>query len=88
MVDLDRFKQINDSYGHLEGDKLIIHMANIIKAEIRENDFAFDMAEKNFLLFLMAVLKRQKVAERIELSMPIPIMKSTAWSWKKPPVLA
>jgi len=68
MVDLDRFKQINDSYGHLEGDKLIIHMANIIKAEIRENDFAFRYGGEEFLIILNGSIETaKKVAERIRI---------------------
>lgn len=69
MVDLDRFKQVNDTYGHLEGDKLIVHMASIIKAEIRDNDYAFRYGGEEFLIILNgSIEKARKVAERIRVS--------------------
>lgn len=38
MVDLDRFKEINDRYGHEEGDKALKAMASLMKASFREAD--------------------------------------------------
>ena len=66
MVDLDHFKQVNDKYGHLEGDKLIIHIADIIKAAIRQNDFAFRYGGEEFLIILDSDINAAKnIAERI-----------------------
>lgn len=37
MMDIDNFKQVNDKYGHAEGDNVLIALANMIKANIAEH---------------------------------------------------
>lgn len=38
FIDLDKFKQINDTYGHAAGDKLLIRVAEQLKSQVRERD--------------------------------------------------
>lgn len=40
MIDLDRFKDVNDRYGHLAGDALLRHVADLIRKASRKYDFA------------------------------------------------
>ena len=39
MIDIDRFKHMNDTYGHLAGDQAIIATAHVLQEAIRETDF-------------------------------------------------
>lgn len=52
MLDIDDFKEVNDSHGHYEGDRLLKSVASSIKDNIRENDYAFRMGGDEFLIFL------------------------------------
>jgi diguanylate cyclase (GGDEF)-like protein len=50
MIDMDHFKMINDTLGHLEGDNALRDMAGIIKNCIRNNDFAARYGGDEFIL--------------------------------------
>jgi diguanylate cyclase (GGDEF)-like protein len=38
MIDIDNFKEINDKYGHMQGDEIIKDVADVIKKHVREGD--------------------------------------------------
>ncbi|WP_338292026.1 GGDEF domain-containing protein [Planctobacterium marinum] len=66
LLDLDRFKAVNDNYGHATGDRLIVLIADVIKSEIREQDYAFRYGGEEFLVVLNCNREMAfKVAERI-----------------------
>ena len=52
MMDLDRFKAINDKYGHIAGDKVLIGMAHYIMAHLRPYDKVFRYGGDEFLICL------------------------------------
>lgn len=52
MIDINKFKQINDTLGHQEGDRYLKITASIIKQSIRESDLAIRYGGDEFLLIL------------------------------------
>jgi len=51
MIDVDHFKQFNDTYGHDNGDKVLINIANIMqKLTQRANEFAFRVGGEEFCI--------------------------------------
>ncbi len=49
-VDLDRFKQINDTLGHTAGDNMLIYVAKLIKSEVGEDDFIARVGGDEFVI--------------------------------------
>lgn len=52
VVDVDHFKKINDTYGHLFGDEVLVHMANIMRNNFRFSDFIFRFGGEEFLILI------------------------------------
>jgi diguanylate cyclase (GGDEF)-like protein len=67
MLDLDFFKQVNDTHGHEAGDKVIKTLADILQRNVRTSDMAVRYGGEEFLLVLMDTGAEQglKVAEKI-----------------------
>jgi len=58
-IDLDNFKYVNDTLGHLEGDRLIIGIANTLKTRTRKSDVLSRLGGDEFALLLHNVDERQ-----------------------------
>lgn len=52
MIDVDNFKKINDSFGHMVGDCVLKEIAKIIKRSLRKSDFVFRYGGEEFLVLL------------------------------------
>ncbi len=50
LMDLDDFKQVNDTYGHLTGDAVLKHFARAIQEDIREEDYLARYGGEEFLV--------------------------------------
>ncbi len=52
LMDIDKFKNINDTYGHQAGDELLINMARMLASGVRESDSVIRFGGEEFLIFL------------------------------------
>lgn len=52
MIDIDNFKHINDTYGHIIGDEILIHLVNSINTLIRESDVFARFGGEEFIILL------------------------------------
>lgn len=73
MIDLDHFKNVNDVYGHLTGDRVLLRLAKVIRSVMRDGDILVRYGGEEFLailpgasrkdVFTIADRLRRKVAE-------------------------
>lgn len=52
IIDLDDFKNVNDNYGHIAGDKILIFISNILKKTLRDGDKIFRYGGEEFIVIL------------------------------------
>jgi two-component system cell cycle response regulator len=52
ILDIDHFKEYNDSYGHLEGDKVLMRLGQVIKLLLRKMDSAYRYGGEEFTIIL------------------------------------
>jgi diguanylate cyclase len=52
MLDIDHFKRVNDSYGHVVGDDVIRHLAGVIRSHVRETDISGRYGGEEFVILL------------------------------------
>jgi diguanylate cyclase (GGDEF)-like protein len=67
FIDLDHFKTVNDTHGHLVGSKLLAEIGYLVKAQLRLIDFAFRYGGDEFVVLLPQTSKDQAlvVAKRL-----------------------
>jgi two-component system, sensor histidine kinase LadS len=67
LIDLDRFKEINDTHSHAAGDAVLIHFASMLRREFRANDVAARFGGEEFVLLFEAETEEaaRSVAERV-----------------------
>jgi len=67
VMDVDKFKNFNDSYGHLAGDRVLEQLARVIKQGVRNNDIPSRFGGEEFTVLLPHADKKTvwKVAERL-----------------------
>lgn len=67
LVDIDHFKKINDKNGHATGDKVIAHIAYMLRKHVRDLDSVVRWGGEEFLLFIpnCPIGKGKAIAEKI-----------------------
>lgn len=67
MCDIDKFKNVNDKYGHLEGDELLTKFVEILKKNIKKKDTISRFGGEEFIIVLPETTKEaaSKVAETL-----------------------
>ena len=70
MVDIDHFKEVNDSLGHQNGDKVLQKIVEIIHATLRETDQIFRYGGEEFIAILhnTDIENAKLIAERVRLN--------------------
>jgi len=68
-IDLDKFKQINDELGHLEGDRVLRFIGKVIRRDLRKADQAFRYGGDEFMIILpeTEVMSAEMLADRLRL---------------------
>lgn len=74
LLDLDNFKQVNDNYGHLAGDKVLYDFCDVVNNRVRKQDYFGRFGGEEFLLILteiptdeaFAVLNRIREATQLQ----------------------
>ncbi|MEP6564733.1 MAG: EAL domain-containing protein [Mesorhizobium sp.] len=74
-IDLDRFKQINDTLGHAAGDAMLVHAAAVLKANVRDHDFVARIGGDEFVVVSWNCNDKELavLAERIIAEMRLPV---------------
>jgi len=73
MIDLDHFKMVNDTYGHLYGDEVLIKVADKIRSCLREHDLVARYGGEEFAVLISHLTPEEgvMVAERIRKSVEV-----------------
>ena len=66
LIDCDRFKSINDTYGHMAGDHVLTALAEAISRGIRKGDIALRLGGDEFAIFMSNIENKEKAKIRIQ----------------------
>lgn len=71
MIDLDHFKDINDNYGHSAGDAVLLHLADLLRHNLRALDLAGRYGGEEFVILLPSTSADEgwRLAERLRLAL-------------------
>jgi len=67
LLDLDHFKRVNDKYGHLVGDEVLIGLAHILHQQVRQSDRVYRFGGEEFVILIPGVdhKKLTLIAEKL-----------------------
>lgn len=67
LADVDKFKEVNDTYGHAAGDRVLIRVAELLKGCIRETDYVFRIGGDEFAAILTPVNRERAEMIRMKI---------------------
>ncbi|WP_432473641.1 GGDEF domain-containing protein [Amphritea sp. HPY] len=67
LIDIDYFKDINDSYGHIAGDKILIRVVELLNQHLRKKDCLGRLSGDQFIVFMpmLPLAVAETIAERV-----------------------
>lgn len=70
LIDVDRFKSVNDAYGHEAGDKVLVRIANAIRSGVRDYDLCGRWGGEEFMVIMPEIVAAEGagVVERMRLA--------------------
>lgn len=66
MLDLDKFKQANDTYGHAIGDRVLQHVAKLLTDLVRQADYVSRLGGDEFVVLLEGTTRREDIARILD----------------------
>jgi diguanylate cyclase (GGDEF)-like protein len=82
VIDLDDFKDINDSLGHAAGDEVLVHVSERLGASIRPVDTAVRLGGDEFAVVIESCSSRvvaEQIGERVVATLNAPVEMSSGW---------
>lgn len=88
ILDIDHFKQVNDTYGHEAGDQLIVQFGQALKKNLRGSDFVARLGGDEFCVIFpnTPLAKANELAQRLRTKFPLQmkllpnVMHNVSWS--------
>lgn len=65
LLDIDKFKSVNDNYGHAVGDKVIIAVANCLKESFRDSDVVMRLGGDEFAVFACGITDKRAAKQAL-----------------------
>lgn len=65
IIDMDNFKQVNDTYGHLEGDRVLVRFAELIQNCVDKDGLIARIGGDEFIIFFPEVLSRYEINSKV-----------------------
>jgi len=75
IVDVDHFKKVNDTYGHLIGDSVLIQLASVLTQEVRPTDFVARLGGEEFVIILPETDAEKALELAVQLKNTVEVIK-------------
>ncbi|HJC48486.1 MAG TPA: diguanylate cyclase [Candidatus Lachnoclostridium pullistercoris] len=66
LMDIDNFKRVNDNYGHMAGDRVLVELAQILQKSTRKGDVVARLGGDEFLVYINGCSILEIVSRRVE----------------------